>query len=117
MKITTLTVLVILATHGLVGCKTLNTAEKDTCGRKSITKFVGTSFDDFIANGQFQGEQTRRDDGSGLWKFDDRTYLLEVLDPRGLLPGEDMVVLTNYSPSRLRVFVSKDGSIEKLTCG
>lgn len=117
MKISVWTIIAIVSLQGLIGCETLNAADKDTCGRRSLAKYVGTPFDDFIVKGQFQGDHTRRDDGSGLWDFDDRTYLLEVFDPRAVLQGEDQIVLANYSPSRLRIFVGKDGQIEKLTCG
>ena len=118
MKLYTVITIAILGCQGLAGCETFNAAGKDTCGRRSLTKFVGTPFDDLITKGHFSDKYGSTDDGSGRWEFEGRTYLLEVFDLRDLLPGEDQIVLANFVPQRLRIYVRKDGIIdENFTCG
>jgi len=129
MKVTFFTIFTILGCLVLSGCNTFNAWKseqrvkavqkgKDTCGRRTLEKFVGTSFDDFIVKGNFIEKYGTLDDGSGFWEFEGRTYLLEVFDIRKILSGEDEVVLANLSPKRLRIFVRKDGSIdENFSCG
>ena len=118
MKISSLIIMTILGCQGIAGCKTFNSEGKDTCGRQDLAKFVGTSFDDLITMGHFNEKHGTMDDGSGFWEFDGRTYLLEVFDQRDLLPGEDRVVLANFSPQRLRIYVGNDGNIdENFKCG
>ena len=109
--------LITFAILWIAGCETINPQHSDTCGRESIKEYIGTPIDAFISNDHFQGEHTYRDNGSRRWDFHGRTYYIEVFDPRGLLPGEDLIVVTDYSPQRLRIFVDKDGIMEKLTCG
>ena len=118
MKLSSLIMITILGCHGLAGCKTFTSEDKDTCGQRDLKKFIGTSFDDLITKGHFNEKYGTMDDGSGFWEFEGRTYLLEVFDRRNLLLGEEQVVLANYSPKRLRIFVGKDGTIdENFTCG
>lgn len=113
MKLSPFIIITILGCQGLSGCQTFNTKNKDTCGRKKLTKFVGTPFDDLIIKGDRQENLGHLDDGSGAWKFGNRTYFLRVLDQR----GEEKVVLANYSSQRLNIRVGIDGNIEKLSCG
>ncbi len=130
MKIISLVFLALFASQGLMGCQIFNTASnqqnakglsnsKDSCGRKHFKRFIGTAFDDINLIEEFSLEfDTQIDDGSGVWTWKDNDYFIQVLDPRlFMLTGEEHVIVANYSPKRLNVFLSNDGVIEKLECG
>jgi len=128
MKILSLTLIAILACQGLIGCNTVNPEQneqnsnasnkgKDTCGRQHFEDFVGTAFDDIKLRDEFSLEYGQMDNGSGVWKWKNQTYFLRVLDPRLILPGEDMVITSDYSSKRLNVYLTEDGTIKSLDCG
>lgn len=130
MKISSFIIFTILTSQGLLGCNAFNAGQneqnahasskgKDTCGRRQFKRLIGTAFDEIYLRDDFSREyDEQRDDGSGVWKWKNKTYFLRVFDPRPFfLTGEDQVVLANYSSSRLNVSLDKDGIIESLKCG
>lgn len=125
MKIFSLTLITILVCQGFSGCNTVNAEQrkqnvnvsnKDTCGRRHFEVFVGTAFDDLKLRDDFSVEYGQMDNGSGVWKWGNQTYFLRVFDPRLILPEEDMVITSDYSPKRLNVALTEDGKIESLDC-
>ena len=121
-------ILIILACQVLTGCNAFNAEHgqqsanalakgKDTCGRRHFEGFVDTPFDDINLGDDFSVKYGQMDNGSGVWKWKNRTYFLRVLDPRTILPGEDMVITADYSPKRLNVDLTEDGTVRSLSCG
>jgi len=124
MKISTLTIITVLACQVLSSCNTVNAGQnkqsanvsnKDTCGRQHFEVFVGTPFDNLKLRDDISVDYGQMDNGSGVWKWENRTYFLRVFDPR-LVPEEDMVVTSDYSPNRLNVALNEDGKIKSLDC-
>ena len=128
MKISSLLLVSAFASQALTGCSVFKAERsphiadgfnggKDTCGRSYFEDLVGTAFDDINLRDDVSLEMGQMDNGSGTWTWKNRTYYLRVFDPRTLLPGEERVVLADFSAKRLNVFLTDDGMIKSLGCG
>lgn len=76
-------------------------AGKDTCGKRYLSRYVGTPFDDVNVSDILPDK-----------------YKYRVADPRiELLPNTDSVFTTDLKYNRMSIYVSDVGNIEKLQCG